>query len=111
MLVFLKVSEEAACVPNETCAWTYTADIPEVTNMITEWDETNHYWTVVVTGTNFAGNTIEETELNVNGRPQTTISISDTEAIFRVSNITGWTLYNINLYFVSGNPKGFDTVI
>jgi hypothetical protein len=110
MLVFLKTSEEAVCVPNDTCAWEYTSTIPEVTSMDTEWDSNNHYWTVVVAGTGFSG-TLDTTELNVNGRPQETVSMTDTEAIFRVTNITGWTLNNINLYFEVGNPKGFDTII
>jgi hypothetical protein len=73
-------------------------------------DDTNHYWTVVVTGTDFSG-TLDTTELNVNGRIQETVILTDTEAVFRVTDITGWTLNNINLYFEVGNPKGFDTVI
>ena len=38
MLVFLKTSEEALCVPNNTCDWTYISSIPEVTNITTLWD-------------------------------------------------------------------------
>lgn len=110
MLVFLKTSEEAVCVPNDTCAWTYTSTIPEVLDMVSAWDETNHYWTVVVTGTGFTG-TAATTELNVNGRPQTTLSVDSTRAVFRVTNITSWTLYNINIYFDLGFPKGYDTVV
>jgi hypothetical protein len=30
MIVFLKTSEEATCVPNDTCAWTYSSAIPTV---------------------------------------------------------------------------------
>jgi len=110
MLVFLKVSEEAACVPNETCQWTYSASIPEVQNMTTAWDETNNYWTVVVNGNNFAGTTAG-TVLKVDGRDQTTVSLNTTHAVFRVSNITGWVLHNMALYFDVGLPKGYDTVI
>lgn len=68
MLVFLKTSEEATCVPSDNCGWTYTSTIPEVTKMEAKWDETNLYWTVVVTGTGMTG-TASTTELNVNGRP------------------------------------------
>jgi hypothetical protein len=67
MLVFQKVSEEAACVPNATCAWTYSSTTPEVTNMTTAWDSSNQWWTVVVTGTGFTGNTTT-TVLDVGGR-------------------------------------------
>lgn len=77
MITFLKTSEEALCTPNDTCSWTYISRIPEVTDMVTQWDSTNNYWTVLVTGTGFTGN-IQSTELNVNGRIQKTISVSDT---------------------------------
>lgn len=110
VITFLKTSEEALCVPNDTCAWTYISRIPEVTNIATQWDSRNNYWTVVVTGTGFTGTT-DTTELNVKGRVQTTISVSATQAVFRVVDIQGWTLSNINVYFDVGFPKGHDTVI
>lgn len=111
LVVFLKTSEEAVCQPdNAPCQFNYVANIPEVTDMVTEWDETNLYWTVVVTGTGFTG-TPATTELNVAGRPQTTVSVTSTKAIFRVSDINGWTLSNMNVYFDVGLPKGFDTVV
>lgn len=109
MIVFLKVSEEALCVPNATCAWTYISAVPTVTGISPVWDATNNYWTVEVTGTDFSG-TAETTELNVNGRAQTTVSVTSTKAIFRVSNITGWVLNNINVYFDVGLPAGYDLV-
>lgn len=69
LIVFLKTSEEAVCQPdNAPCQFNYVATIPEVTDMTTEWDATNLYWTVVVTGTGFTG-TPATTELNVAGRP------------------------------------------
>jgi hypothetical protein len=110
MITFLKTSEEAICEPNDACQWVYVDSIPEVTNMTTEWDDSNQYWTVVVNGTGFTG-TPETTELNVNGKVQTTTLVNDTTAIFRINNITGWVLANMNVYFDSGLPKGFDTVI
>lgn len=109
MLVFLKVSEEALCVPNATCDWTYIAKVPTVTGISPVWDARNNYWTVEVTGTDFTG-TAETTELNVNGRAQTTISLTSTKAIFRVTNITGWVLNNMNVYFDVGYPAGYDLV-
>lgn len=110
LLVFQKVSEEAACVPNETCTWTYSSQIPTVTDMTTQWDETNQYWTVVVDGTDFSG-TKDTTDLFVNGRKQETVEQTTTQAIFRVTDIIGWSLSNINLYFDVGLPEGYDTVI
>ena len=85
-ITFLKTSEEAVCVPDDACGWNYMARIPEVTDMVTQWDSRSNFWTVVVTGTGFTGN-IESTELNVNGRVQTTISVSDTSAVFKIVDI------------------------
>jgi hypothetical protein len=110
MIVFLKTSEEALCVPNNTCEWTYTSSIPEVTNIATQWDATSQKYQVVVTGTGFTGTT-DTTELFVKGLKQTTVSIDSSQAIFEVSSITGYTLSNMTLYFDVGTPKGHDTVI
>ena len=55
MITFLKTSEEALCVPNNTCHWTYTSDVPTVTNMSALYNTTANYWAIVVTGTNFTG--------------------------------------------------------
>jgi len=55
MLVFLKTSEEASCVPNDTCDWMYTSNIPELTNITTNWDTASAKWQVIVNGTGFTG--------------------------------------------------------
>jgi hypothetical protein len=86
VITFLKTSEEATCVPDGVCGWNYMSRIPEVTDMVTYWDTRNNYWTVEVSGTGFTGN-IESTELNVNGRVQKTLSVSDTKAIFKIVDI------------------------
>lgn len=78
--------------------------------MQAEWDSTNNYWTVVVTGTGFTGN-IATTEFNVNGKKQTTVSVESTKAVFKITDIVGSTLSNMNVYFDVGYPKGFDTVV
>lgn len=78
--------------------------------MTAVWDETNLYWTVVVNGTGMTG-TPATTELNVNGRPQETLSVTPNQTIFKVTDIEGWVLSNINLYYDVGYPRGYDTVI
>jgi len=66
MITFLKTSEEALCTPNNTCEWTYTSNIPTVTNMNAYYNTTHNYWYVKVNGTNFTG-TVQTTRLDVNG--------------------------------------------
>jgi hypothetical protein len=111
MLVFLKTSEEAACVPNETCAWTYTnAGLPTVTNMSLAYDDASHNWTVTVTGSSFSGN-ISSTVLEIGGRAQTTASLTVSEAVFRITNVASGSLAGMKLYFGVGIPEGHASVM
>ena len=64
MVVFLKTSEEATCQPSDTCDWSYTAIVPEVTTINHIWDTTSQKWQLVVQGTGFTG-TIDTTEFSV----------------------------------------------
>ena len=73
MLVFLKTSEEAACV-NPLCQYTFTDVIPTITTVEPEWDLQNSVWTIKVSGTDFTG-TAETTELSINGVVQTTTAV------------------------------------
>lgn len=112
MLVFLKTSEEATCVPNDTCAWTYTSTIPEVKNISAQWDNATQKYHVIVNGTGWTGDA-STTVLYSEGMAQKTL-LQDNDnnyTIFEVSNITGQTLSNMKLYFDVGTPKGHDTVI
>lgn len=72
MLVFLKTSEEATCIPSDTCAWTYTSAIPTVRNISTNWNTTSKKWQVIVNGTDWSGSA-DTTMLYVNGHAQTTV--------------------------------------
>jgi hypothetical protein len=112
MLVFLKTSEEASCVPNDTCAWTYTSAIPTVRNISTHWNTTSYKWQVIVNGTDWSGSA-DTTTLYVNGHAQKTVLQDNSQnyTIFEVTNIRGKTLSNMKVYFDVGTPKGHDTVI
>jgi uncharacterized protein (DUF427 family) len=112
MLVFLKTSEEAACVPNETCAWTYTSTIPTVRNISTHWDETSKKWQVILNGTGWTGSA-DTTSLFVEGHKQKTV-LQDNSlnyTIFEVTNINTYLLKNMKVYFDVGTPNDHDTVI
>jgi len=110
LIVFLKTSEEAVCTGANDCEYRFTGTVPEVTSMDAVWDETNKYWTVEVTGTGMTG-TPATTELNVNGRKQETISVTATKTVFKITDIDGFVLKNMNVYFDVGLPKGYDTVV
>jgi hypothetical protein len=110
MLTFLKASEEATCTPDNTCDWTYTSSIPTVTHMGADYNTTHNYWYVRVDGSNFAGS-LARTVFEVNGAKQETMELTSTYAIFKVTNIKGLVLRNMNLYFEVGYPEGYATVI
>jgi hypothetical protein len=86
MVVFLKTSEEATCDAS-VCAWTYTANIPVLESVVASFDTTSLDWIVTVTGTDFSGDTTT-TDLRFGGISQTTTSVSTTEAVFTINNIT-----------------------
>jgi hypothetical protein len=112
MLVFLKTSEEASCVPNDTCAWTYSSAIPTVRNISLHWNTTSLKWQVIVNGTGWSGSA-DSTVLYVNGHPQKTVMQDNSQnyTIFEVTNIRGKVLTNMKMYFEVGTPAGHDTVI
>lgn len=39
------------------------------------------------------------------------MSVTSTSATFKVTNITGWVLNNMKIYFDVGTPIGHDTVV
>jgi hypothetical protein len=47
----------------------------------------------------------------VNGAKQETMEMTSTYAKFKITDIKGLVLRNMNLYFEVGNPEGFKTVI
>jgi hypothetical protein len=63
----LKVSEEALCTPNATCAWEYKTPNATLTAVASAYNAAVGNWEVTVTGTGFSG-TCAETEFSVYGR-------------------------------------------
>lgn len=86
MVVFLKTSEEATC-DSSVCAWTYTSALPVIENVTTSFDNSTLAWTVNVTGTDFTGAT-SDVEFYYANTLQTTTSVSSTEAIITITNVT-----------------------
>jgi len=112
MITFLKTSEEATCVPNDTCSWTYTNNIPTVTNLSAYYNTSHNFWAVRVDGTNMYTNNADPVPLlEVDGVVQETLQSYSTFAIFKITNITENVLKNMNLYFKVGFPEGHKTVI
>lgn len=106
MLVFLKTSEEAACV-NPLCKYTFTDQIPTITTIEKEWDLQTMKWIIKVSGTQITGST-DTTTFIVNGKKQTTTAVVPAQAVFTISDVTDMALNNMKVYFDSGVPNGRD---
>jgi hypothetical protein len=91
MVVFLKTSEEAVCFPYSKCKFTWTSSLPILEASVLSFDESSNEWQLKVTGTDFTGDT-SSVELFIEDRVQTTKSISTTEAVFTIVNVTSQTL-------------------
>ena len=87
MVVFLKTSEEATCDPSSNCDYVYTSVLPTIENVTTSFDNSTLAWTVNVTGTGLTGTT-SDVEFYYANTLQTTTSISSTEAIITITNVT-----------------------
>lgn len=85
MIVFLKASEEAECEPRSTCEFTWTSHIPDVTQVDIQFSGTE--WQLVATGTGFTGDT-DSVELQIFDVAQTTTSVSETEAVFSIMDVS-----------------------
>ena len=109
MVVFLKTSEEAVCDPSSKCAFTWTGDIPTLEAAVLSFDETTNQWDIIVNGTDFTGDTAT-VELFLEGVKQTTKSVSATEAVFTIVNITSQTINTQVLYFDVGIPADHSNI-
>jgi hypothetical protein len=108
MVVFLKVSEEANCDFDTTCRYTWTTTIPQIDSVEVEFDTTTYTWQYKTVGVSMTGDTTT-TELLIGGTKQETVSVSETEAVFTISNVTDYTFgADSLLYFDVGLPENFD---
>lgn len=57
MVVFLKISEEANCDYDTTCQYTWISTIPQVDEIVVDFDMTTYTWQYKVTGVDFTGDT------------------------------------------------------
>lgn len=103
MIVFLKTSEEAFC---ETCDYLFTSVIPNITETALAYDEATHAWQLTVTGTDISSGP----ELYVEGKLQTTVSSSTTDAVFSIVDVSSSVMTTQKLYFDVGIPESHSVV-
>jgi hypothetical protein len=75
----------------------------------TVFDNSTLSWTVKVEGTDFTGTT-SDVSLEIDNVAQTTTSVSTTEAIFTITNVSSQALTNNMLYFDVGLPQNHSLV-
>jgi len=107
LLVFLKVSEES------TSSWTeddimfnYVTPVSEITDINAVFDEVTFSHQVIVAGSGFD----DTINLWIDGLEQELVSFTETEAIFKVTNMNGVSSDNVQVYTSEGLPAGSDIV-
>ena len=103
IVVFLKLSEEAECSVCENTL-TFTGNVPVIESVSVDFDTTELEWVVTVDGTDFTGDT-SSTTYSVNGADQETMSVSSTQAKFKLTDISSRTITGAKLLFDIGKPK------
>ena len=105
MVVFLKTSEEASCLDNLECKFTFTNLLPNVTAVTSEWDSASSAWTVKLSGTGFTGNATTSM-LSVAGIEQPAVAVLPSTAVFKITNALNAKLTGIRLFLDLGIPDG-----
>jgi hypothetical protein len=111
VITFLKTSEEAKCVPNNTCEYEYKTPSATLQSITTAYSTQDGEWQTTVTGTGFPVADCANTEFLVYGKKQTCKSQTATAAIFTLSNLTNTTIGGMQLYFAEGTPEAAATVL
>jgi hypothetical protein len=106
----LKTSEEAKCVPNNTCEYEYKTPSATVTNIATAYSTQDGEWQTTVTGTGIGGS-CANTEFKVYGRKQTCKTLSATSVVFTLDNLVNSTIGGMTLYLEEGTPEGAKAVL
>jgi len=109
-LVFLKTSEEAKC--SGPCVFTWNPPSAAVTSVDTKFDAASSSHKITVAGTGF-GTGKNTAQLKIDGHSQETLTVNDTEAVFKLTKINLLTSTKIALFFGDGSPKtvtGLDTM-
>lgn len=102
MIVFLKTSEEAATWNGEDLQYTYVTPSMEITAVESSFSDVDFQHQVTITGTN-----IDDTiELLIDGFSQEFISQSETEAIFKITELNGVETTAVTIYSAAGYPEG-----
>ena len=87
VVVYLKTYEEAKCDVSVCGAYTYTSTIPTIETSTARFDVTDGKYELVVKGFDMPTST-SEAILSVGGEVQVTKSITGTEAVFTLDNLT-----------------------
>ena len=107
VLVFLRTSEEA--VSDVASTFSYQTPVATITGMQNEFDASLNAETFSISGTGFPDGDISGVSLFIDGREQQTVSVSATEATFRVIDTQSESSANVRVYFADGLPTGYES--
>ena len=106
LIVFLRTSEEARNDGSD--AFEFAAPAATVTDVTNAFDSGTNSQVFTVTGTGFPNGDSSAVSLHLDGIEQETLSVTDTEATFRVTDILS-SSPSLRVYFPDGLPTGYDS--
>jgi hypothetical protein len=88
ILIFMKMSEEATCMLEEGCSFTFTDEgLPVLSDISVSFDDELQNYIITITGTDFDTESTT-TELFIDGYSQTLQSITNDTIVFELSGMS-----------------------
>jgi hypothetical protein len=109
VIVFSKTYEEAQCAIEGGCTFTFDNSVPEVTSCETEWDESTQHYHLKVKGSGISGRK-EFTHFQIDGVNQECISMTQTEAVFKITDSSSNIISNLNFLWEVGRGNGVSSL-
>ena len=106
LLVFLRTSEEARNDGSD--AYEFAAPVATIEGVSNAFDSGTNSQVFTVTGTGFPNGDTSGVSLHLDGIEQETLSVTDTEATFRVTDVL-CSNPSLRVYFSDGLPTGYDS--
>ena len=106
LLVFLRTSEEAQNDGSD--AYEFVTPIATLTDVTNNFDSSSNSQVFTITGTSFPNGDTAGVTLHLDGIEQETLTVTDTVATFRVTEILSGSP-SLRVYFDDGLPAGYDS--
>ena len=105
LLVFLRTSEEAQNDGSDT--YDFATPVATISDLTNAFDSSSNSQVFTVTGLSFPNGDTSGVSLHLDGIEQETLTVSDTVATFRVTEVLT-SNPSVRVYFPDGLPSGYE---